>query len=655
MLLAGVAPASAADWLDPAWPMRRALDLPARDRAAADESTVVATWFIPSNASKDGADVRVATDVGKVLASRVLRVGPGDAVTVAFNAPRNLRRAYAYFGNPKPGDSKPIPAFTPTGGLLWESVSLVADGPTENPKAVAELWQRGSKQPMGATFVDSAYLGVHPIAEGQRCISRATGSVEVPTDGEYTFAASADDKAAVFVDGKPLLVAHGVAGDARWSAKLDLQRGRHELVVYHVEFGGDTQLTVAWRPPGEKNFVPIPAAAFGATYGASAGPLEELRKPAAADLDVQYLGEAFANNRLSHRVRISGRVAESTGARLKPTFEYDFGDGQQGRGPAAEHVYLAAGEYPIKVTARVGPDRDERTYRIRIDRIYGDNAKAHEEDLATHAMLVATYAIDRLPASHLPQAAVVLGRTGRFEKASEAMRRIVTAQQLDDVDGTLAAIDDVIDRASEAKKVAEIADALAASSEKSPAAAKLARRVTDVLLWRLGDVGRARAVLARLAGDGRDAGVRRRYAIALLLDNQAAEARKVMDTAPGDTVPEAQRVALSGAMARTIEFHAGQKDLDAGEEQWDRWVARFPSVVFDGYAMLLRVRLLETQYPQAAARVAEAFALAVPDTAYSPQLLDRASRLYAKTEKAKSEAVRQLLKQRYPESPEAQD
>jgi hypothetical protein len=61
------------------------------------------------------------------------------------------------------------------------------------------------------------------------------------------------------------------------------------------------------------------------------------------------------------------------------------------------------------------------------------------------------------------------------------------------------------------------------------------------------------------------------------------------------------------------------------------------------------------KYPQAAAKLAEAFASAQPQSPYAPQLLDRASKLLVAVDPPKSQALRQLLKQKYPEDPLSQN
>ncbi len=120
--------------------------------------------------------------------------------------------------------------------------------------------------------------------------------------------------------------------------------------------------------------------------------------------------------------------------------------------------------------------------------------------------------------------------------------------------------------------------------------------------------------------------------------------------------PLDRQAALSGASARTIEFFILQEEPEAGEDAWERWQAKYPSEFVEGYSVLLRVKLIELRkQAQAASRVAEAFAAAMPRSSYAPQLLNLASKLIAGSDPARSKALRQMLKEKYPEDPLSQD
>ncbi len=189
-------------------------------------------------------------------------------------------------------------------------------------------------------------------------------------------------------------------------------------------------------------------------------------------------------------------------------------------------------------------------------------------------------------------------------------------------------------------------------SNLQPAAA---RQYAYLLLWRVGDLEKALKILEPLAKGNKDQALLRTYAQALILNQRTAEGKEILDSLP-DQAPQGQQAALSGALARTIEYYITDGEWESGEEAWETWQAKFPSDFLQGYSVLLRTKLMELKKaPEAAARVSEAFALAVPRSSYAPQLLDRASKLLAQSNPEKSKALRELLKQKYPEDPLSQE
>jgi thioredoxin-like negative regulator of GroEL len=201
------------------------------------------------------------------------------------------------------------------------------------------------------------------------------------------------------------------------------------------------------------------------------------------------------------------------------------------------------------------------------------------------------------------------------------------------------------------KQAVELWDKVPTDSDMQPYAA---RRAADLALWWTGDFAKAVKLLKPLASKN-DQQVLRLYGEALILTGKIDEGQKVL-TDLGSPVPASRKAALSGAAARSVEFFITEKDTESGEEAWDRWQQRFPTDFEEGYSVVLRTKLMEQRKcPEAAARLAEAFAAAEPKSPYAPQLLDRASTLLVSADPPKSKALRQLLKQKYPEDPLSQN
>ena len=151
-----------------------------------------------------------------------------------------------------------------------------------------------------------------------------------------------------------------------------------------------------------------------------------------------------------------------------------------------------------------------------------------------------------------------------------------------------------------------------------------------------------------------DNALKRAYAHALILDQNATAGKKILESIPSDN-PD-RHAALVGALARSIEYYITEKDWQSGQQAWEKWQQQYPADFLEGYSIMLQAKLMEISgTEQAAAKVAEAFALAVPKSSYAPQLLHRASKLLVKTDPARSASLHNLLKQKYPEDPLSQE
>src|SRR5262249_23111740 len=153
----------------------------------------------------------------------------------------------------------------------------------------------------------------------------------------------------------------------RFNTQVNLKRGRHDFVVYHLNTGLDCRLSIGWRAPGAAKVDVIPQEAFGATPRGIVGALEEIKKPMTADFTTDYRGEFFLADRYLHRIRFSAQAPKSV-SNLQ--YEWEFGDGQTGSGSVVEHVFLDGGTYPIRCTFHVGQNSDSQTTKLIVTRNY---------------------------------------------------------------------------------------------------------------------------------------------------------------------------------------------------------------------------------------------------------------------------------------------
>jgi hypothetical protein len=380
------------------------------------------------------------------------------------------------------------------------------------------------------------------------------------------------------------------------------------------------------------------------------GPLEEHGKTLIADFSSTQAGECFFNDSYSFHYHFS---AKSKIAQPK-SFEWNFGDGQVSSEPEPDHVYLTDGIYSVKLTGRIGENSDTQTCQLAVSRNYAHILEAHEDLPGMLSAIVQRYDINAMPADWLNRALDLHLAADRLDAAHPVAEKLAGMRnhpQAEETTAALVTLQKKLIDAGQVGKMVEVWDRVPGGSDLQPSAA---RHAAELALWWTGDFDKA-AKLLKPYQDRGDPGTRRMYAQAILLSGRADEGRKILE-GMNSTVQGNRKAALSGAAARTVEFFITEKDAEAGEEAWERWQARFPSDFLEGYSVVLRTRLMELRSrPDAAAKLAEAFAGAQPLSPYAPQLLDRASKLLASADPAKSQALRQLLKQKYPEDPLSQN
>ncbi len=243
---------------------------------------------------------------------------------------------------------------------------------------------------------DKLSIGFNPFGEPQSSIAKFSGMIFAPVDGQYTFAASAQNRGALYIDSKPVVFAHGSVGDVQFNAKVDLKRGKHDVMFLQAHTDGDPRMSVVWKRPDQNKYEVIGAEFFGAMPHVMVGGLEEHNKTITADFRLEYLGESFYANHYSHRYRLTGQLAKPfAGAK----YEWDFGDGQMGSGPVMEHVYLNDGDYVVKVAVHVGGNVDLQSTTIHVSRVYERLDNPPNDPLGVQSKIVQAYDVAKIPAN----------------------------------------------------------------------------------------------------------------------------------------------------------------------------------------------------------------------------------------------------------------
>lgn len=657
-----VRPAAGKDpWWDMRWPYRRAVTVADVPKAAAEGDEVgVLTMPTGGLILPDGRDIRLATARGQPLAGRVLMVGPGDQVRVAFALRQPHTKYYAYFGNPKPPE--PSAGLEIRRGVLLEMWEYRGGG-IATLAEVRRAFARAGKL-IGRDFRTDVFLGHNPFGPQNRTCSLFTGHLLCPETGEYTFSTSSRDASFLLIDEKVVVRNGGSHPPQRRAArqgKVTLTRGAHELKVYHVNTFADPVVVAAWKTPNGRRLWKIPPGAFAPIRRASPGGLERYGREREVDFIPVHAGETFMANgyfqRYAFEALLTGRAAGGA------EFQWDFGDGQKASGGSCQHVYLRNGPFKVALTARVGGQALTRANTIYVARPW-DRVTANVLDpLSAQARIVAGYDFAAADPIDLGGAIALFERAGLTDailKAGDALlkRDKAPGAALRDAvpvyAATLVAVANDPPRAVAALlKAAEMTPDPAVRATLTVQAGQTALNADDAdkaleifqyAVKKYAALTSASIIRDARIGIGDVHRLRGDYAKALAAYRSARPLRRSSFE---------KEVVRQGDLARHVEDYIRRGMYHDAADSLDLWEREFPVDKLAGYSTLLRVRLARARKQHArAAAEAETLVRVNPSSNYAPDLLMSACRAYeALGQDAQARRTLQRIIKSYPESP----
>ncbi len=657
VLLAVSPAASAQAWWNNLWPCRRAVDVPAHKptRLGGDDIAVVA---MPTGGliKPDGGDIRVATTARTLVPSRVLMVGPGDQVRVAFALRGVGRRFYVYFGNRNPPPvTKPLEIRR---GVLLETWLHPGGGIKTLPQ-VQKVFAK-AKRLLGRDFRSNVFLGHNPFGPRSNIASRFTAYLKCPAAGQYNFACSSQDASFLLVDDE-LVVANGghhlPQRDIRMRGNVRLDKGLHKLTFYHVNVTGDPIAVAAWQAPGDKRIWPIPAKSFAPVFRAAPGAMEQYGKSMGVDFIPSYGGETFLQNRYYQRWVFRAMTVGNLGRKVD--LQWDFGDGQKAASPKAEHVYLMPGEHTVSLSAKTYRGVLTRTNRIFVSRPWDQVAANRLDSVVQHARIVSGYDFAALTAEANAQAILLLERA----RAGDAVRRAGEAFIARGAapPSLISEVVPMIAEAMEPKQRQATFLKAAEMTRNASVRADMTERAGRVSLIDLGDTQGAMSIFQRVVrqfGALTTGSAIRRAKIGIgdvwRVRGDYEEARKAYTTAGyGPKVNVARLEITKGDYARHVEDYLRKDRFADAAGFMEQWEMDIPLDKLEGYWSLLvvRMQLRQKRYKEASLE-ARTLVKVNPASNYAAQLLLLAAEAYrrlGKDDQAKA-ALRQLV-EKYPESP----
>ena len=662
VLGAAALPAAAQGWWNLNWPCRRAVTVASFSPSKLPGSDViVVTMPTAGLIADDGQDIRVVSVGGTEVPCRVLMVGPGDQVTVAFAA-RSSRdtRYHVYFGNRAAAPRKET--LDIRRGVLLE-VWRYTGGPIATLEQVRQTFERAASRPanfVGRGFRSRVFLGHNPFGPENRLASRFTAFFEVNDPGEFAFSISSQDASFLLIDEK-LLVANGghhwPQGDIRHRGSTRLDRGLHKLTLYHVCTQNNPVAVAAWQAPGEQRIWTIPASAFTGVHHAAPGAMERYGRGSGIDFLPRYGGEVFLANRYYQRWTFEaltvGQVPRSV------DLLWDFGDGQKSGRPKVEHVYFTPGPYTVTLSAPKYPGALKQTNRIFVSRPWDQVAENKLDPVSLHAQIVSEYDFADLSAEGNAHAVLLLDRAAAAETVKQAALALVARDK--GASGEL--MEEAMPLAEKALDPNQAARAYVRAAEITPGPAVKARflvRAAQISLDRLNDPNQAMRLCQRavrqygpLTTDPAIRMAKVGLGDVWRVRGNLAEARRAYESAGlGGEVDPARLAIIKGDYARHVEDYVRKGLFTDARTYIDRWAANIPADKLEGYWSLLVVRKhLAAGEFDAAAREARVLVGANGASQYAPDLLLLASDALVKLKRPDEAraALRQIV-QKYPES-----
>ena len=671
-LLMATRPAGAqfADWFDLNWQCRRKVTVTLLENVPAERLAGVATFMTFGGLKSDGSDLRCVLS-GRELPLRVLQVGPGDQVTVAFALVPNQSTYFFYFGNPKASAS--AEALELKAGLLLE-VRGLPTGNFNTLNQTRDLFGR-SRNMEGAGFVENVFMGFNPFGPPENFVARYSGYLNITHPGSYTFASGSTHNSFLLVDDKLVVTCRagdGPPGRARFTGTVRLETGVHLFEYYHVHTSGDPVAAADWQAPGAEGFVPIPATVFVPVVRAVVGPLQRSQERVSPDFGIVRSEAVLKPDGVTclERYRFSDRTAAINHTNYSAG--WDFGDGITSKSWEPSHVYLVDG--PVKVTLAIeGPlGKFSSVQQFVVGRNWSAQTGSALDQLGDYYDLVRGYDFAAMPTGHLVRAAYFFERLEKYADMVAVSRRLIFERKDlmpgDRVERGLAVVDVLRNQLKDRAEALKFLRQLERDSTSDDVKARFAILAGEVSLENLAENERGpetfeevRVIFNRVLSGYPGAGQEwvRRALIGLgdvaWLARDGAAAADFYKRA--ERIPIKEKSALRepvrvGHLARVIEEMLRQGELDSAEESLREWEWERPSDRLVGYSTILRAKLLiaRGQFDQAR-RQLETLVAVNPTSLYAPEaLLLTANCLQAREKMSEAARVLRRLMVEYPES-----
>ena len=361
--------------------------------------------------NEEGTNVLVLSADRKLMATRVLQVGPGDFCRVAFEIDGPQREYLLFYGGDVPrGDD--LPGWMSQAGLLLETREYRPCN-LNNFESVKEAFE-GSKR-IGSGYVGTVKHGSNPFTlTSASFLSRYTGMLRITAPGTYGFLTTSQDCSFLLIDGNLIISApgrHGPQHRAKRGTRKDirLERGPHKFEYYHAASGPNAIMVAAWEkdPRSDK---PAPSAIPPSAFGANSvglvlvGWRETQKEKLFPDFRFEITGSVPLPDNPEHLFGVQFENTSAAALMTRSKMKWYFGDGQTSDQASPNHVFLRPGIYPVTLAIQRGVKKLETTYTIQVDQ--RRDRPRDLPDIERYLPILETYDARRLDASSLQQLVV---------------------------------------------------------------------------------------------------------------------------------------------------------------------------------------------------------------------------------------------------------
>ncbi|MHC4661363.1 MAG: PKD domain-containing protein [Planctomycetota bacterium] len=671
-------PASEAsdEWWDNAWKRRLVLEIQRYSQTWKDSPYIWVKFHPGTSIMEGGGDVRVFHESGNELPVKVIFAEPGKECEVVFRANKRQGKFYLYYGNRKAPEPTKVIKNIDRGFMLETRVR--PRGRCMNVAEWRKLWNASPKV-YGKGVIravsgrhGAVWDGYNPFGPENNYLSYYHGYINIPRDGQFTFATASDDGSFLLIDGKVVVEWPGNHGAGAGiygghNGNVRLKKGMHKFEYMHEDGLGGQCCVAGWKRPGDKQFSLIPVLAFPGFQSARVVATECLGKPAAAraSFSRETLWRLDKGNMILVRFRQEGVTSENG-----TKFQWSFGDGATSTLANPDHVYLNDGVYNVKLTVTKDGKSDTTTIHLDMTLLFLEMF-TRRTNVYYYIRVASGYDFSKLSTRDLKQAIGLFRFKERKDMEIPVYRELVKRKndlperEYYDV---LLQLGDLLLSEGVEKDAAEAEALFRSVIDHKP-------KVRD--FWRTfamyGDAavdfvlrGKPQPALKkieRLIGnvESLPKHVARRSLvlkgdIMRELGNAAEAGQAYLDSKKYlfDSPDPRDTAARRGAYGTSVENYIHRREFDAAFKEIEKWEMYFPEDKLEGYLSVLKSRLWlfdQTKYHRSI-RELKALLTCSPHSNYADEAVLAIAKTYVKLRNydAAGAAVK-LFMEKYPESP----